>query len=250
MTYNKKYITKLIAASLLGDGHVGKPESKHCRFSLSQRHDHKDYLEWFANRIDCVTSLSIDYPSAAHKETRTVPFYDRSITIQPQLRLRTKTHPFFDKFRERMYGTGRKSVDLHYLTLLDAEFLAIWYQEDGSFSVDYRGKIPLPRIYIASESFSEAENVLLRKALKEKLDLDWNVHTSVNKLGNRTYKLYLSVKSANTFFELVTPYVVPSFYYKVNVERLTPGIRDDDIVQPVLKDTELDRNDLAVHVCT
>lgn len=213
MQRDNKYITKVIAASLLGDGSVSKiSENRNPVFEISLLSSHIDHLNYLEEVILPITTASYYI-----RKPEVFIYNNKESKRQEQTRLRTKAHPFFKKFRERMYPHGHKVVDPHYLTLLDWEFLAIWYQEDGYLTAYYsNGKHPQYRIGLSTNGFSYGDNHLLRSALKEKLNLDWNVTNHTNPNGSRSYKLILSPKQIDIVITNTSRYIQPSFEYKIN----------------------------------
>lgn len=206
------YLTKIVAASLLGDGYVGiRPDgSKNAHYVLRQVADHEDYVLWIQNKLNDLTSTRIQ----RHQPKPT----DLMKNPKEQLSLITKNHPFYTKFRERMYPNGHKVVDPHYLTYIDYEFLAIWYQEDGTLVNKPNPKVSdsyiRTEVYLYSLNFSYADNKLLSTAIYEKTGLHWNVQRHHSK-GNIYYKLYLAKKDIPTFMHGIEPYVQPTFRYKL-----------------------------------
>lgn len=209
---SEKYLTKIIAASLLGDGGVYIPPdgSKNAHYVLRQIAEHKDYVDYMRERIEFKIG------------TRTQTYNPKPTDImknpKPTLSLITRVHPFFTKFRERMYPNGHKVVDPHYLTLIDYEFLAIWYMEDGTLVNTPNPKVSKDyirqEVYLYSLCFSWADNKLLSKAIYEHTGLHWNVQRHHSK-GNIYYKLYLARKDIPSFMEGIGPYILPSFRYKL-----------------------------------
>lgn len=209
---DEAYITKVVAASLLGDASVNYANSKNPHFEISLISEHKDHLDFLETVLAPITRISW-YTRKAEE------FYigDKATRRKEQTRLRTQCLPFFEKFRQRMYPLGHKVVDPHYLTFLDWEFLAIWYMQDGHLSAYYaKDKYPQYAIGIASNSFSYADNHYLRIQLKEKLNLDWNVNKHTNTSGTLSYKLKLSATQIDYFCENIKPYIQPSFEYKID----------------------------------
>lgn len=235
---NEQYITKIIAASLLGDASIEKDSRSgtgNTNFSIALTQEHRDHLDYLCDVIEPVTSCSINEK------------HQLDIPRKLQWRLRSRKHPFFNKFHERMYGTGRKSVDPHYLTLLDAEFLAVWYMQDGYLSAYMSKKIyPQTRVGLCTNGFSYGENMNLRSVLKEKLDLDWHVQDDRTGSGNLTYRLILAPKDTDKMMNLIKDFIQDSFLYKVDVTGAIAKVisrtnnslkKDDDIVSSVLEDT-------------
>lgn len=210
---DNKELTKIVAASLLGDGHVTKePEGRNSHYELNQVITHRDYTDFIKNRLSELTRVRETIRSFKHSMPN----------AKDQIVLKTMSLPFYTKFRNRMYGTGVKAVDPHYLTLIDAEFMAIWYMEDGSRAVNEANS--QESVYLYTDSFSYGDNDLLRKAIMEKTGFVFNIHQRKNKHGLIKYRLYLYKKQNQRFFEYVAPHILPSFSYKLS-ERLAPAER-------------------------
>jgi hypothetical protein len=65
--------------------------------------------------------------------------------------------------------------------------------------------------YLNTHSYTFDEQIILKKALKSKFNLDTNIH----KHGDQ-YKLYIVAKSMSAFKSIVLPYYSSSFLYKLN----------------------------------
>lgn len=220
---NNEYLTKIVAASLLGDGHVSIPPdgSINAHYILSQISEHKDYVDFIAAKLSKVTNVRIQTSQPKVTDTMKAP--------KEQLRLITRVHPFYTKFRNRMYPNGHKVIDPHYLTLIDFEFLAILYQEDGTIvQTTHKKGYQRKEAFICTLSFSYADNMLLSKAIYEKTGIITSVHKHHSK-GKIYYKLYLSSKTLDKFMSGIEPYIVDTFRYKL-FERLAPLNKGDDIV--------------------
>lgn len=229
------YLTKIVAASLLGDGCVTIPNdgSINAKYLQSKTEPHRDYVDWFCDRIENITRVTKR------------DFQPKMKNAKPGIQISTGVHPFYTRFRERMYGTGRKCVDPHYLTLVDWEFLAVWYQEDGTMNVRQRPRDRRRDIQIslATDCFSYGDQMLLKVALKEKLGLEWNIRPYTSKKGNRMYNMHLLRKQAELFCETIDPFIQLSFKYKISYNR--PLIaKGDDIVESLWEHREVYRNDI------
>lgn len=236
---DNKYLTKIVASLLLGDGSITKDkrDNGNCCFEHSQIADHLDYLEYIKNILSEITTVSL----LKSKEARDVTF-PNGITsaCKEQWRIRTNRHPFFNSFRERMYGTGVKTIDHHYFSLFDWETLAIWYMDDGYISSPITKKddgrqYKHSRLGICSQGFSQSENFILKKFLKETFNLEFNLSQNKYPSGIK-YRLLLREKDIPVFLTGISKYILPSFEYKLNyhyeiLERVTPEInQDEDIV--------------------
>lgn len=219
MSINEKQLSKLLYYFSSFDGGV-YPSGKECRYVMNMREDNLDYISWVESVINEFTSTN---------KHNVIQRGNRS----PLVCLTSKAHPKFSKIRERLYTPdGKKVLDPHQLTLLDAEALAIIFMADGGTSLD-KGKYPEVKLH--TKGYSYFDNLALSKAIYEKT----GIRTTVNR-HNQYY--FLRVKSAdiNLFITTVHPFVLKSFSYKL--ERLAPAM-GDDIVCAVEQSTEVSRND-------
>lgn len=212
---NKKELVKVVAASLLGDGYINKEDGKNGRFRLTQIAEHRDHVEYLTTYLETLTRVVIDVQVARDN----IVICGKQTRSKETLRLRTMAHPKYTSFYERMYLNRIKVVDPHYLTLIDAEFMAIWFQQDGYMELG-RTDVVNPGISIATDNFSYGDQLLLRKAIIEKTGFIFNVRRKgTNSLGENTYRLHLYRKQTPEFTEYIRPFIQPSFEYKINVER-------------------------------
>ncbi len=207
---DKKILTKYVSAFVLGDGGLfrnGTPNSN-ARYMLSQTAAHKDYVEWQQCILNNLTSSEI-YEKAAYTDKA-------GWNHKTQLKLQTKSLPFFTTIRGRWYIDNKKVISPHDLLLLDAEFLAILYMDDGSLTTTSGRGRKFRRIDISTQAFSWADNMLLRDTIAHTL----NIHMDVKKTNYPSgikYALTLKHKYVPDFIEIVKPYVLPSFEYKIRL---------------------------------
>lgn len=238
---NKKDIMKVIAASLLGDGYIETPKGCiNSIFKLKLIEEHKDHLEYIAAYIENLTKIRYVFKNCAGPSI----IKGKPVQIKNAITLASNTHPIYTNFKERMYGTGKKCVDPHYLTLIDAEFLAIWYQQDGFLHHSKDCRNPTPDIQLCTDSFSFADCGLLRKSIIEKTGFIFNVHRRKKSDNLFAYRLVLTRKQRALFLDTVYPFIQPSFLYKTNLERQTVE-KTEEIVRTDEESSEIDRNDLS-----
>ena len=216
---DKKELTKLISYFAMGDGGVYYNGSN-CKFIMNMRSANKDYIDWVAEVVSEITSVTI----------KEVPDYNTDGYVrQPLTRLESKSHPFFTVLRNRIYVDKYKGLDPHTLKLLDWEALAILYMCDGSLYTDK----PNPKKGLINNSYnvnlnmkrlSYGDQFILKKTLKENLDLEWNINKH-----NQYYYLRLRCKDLDKFMEGITPYIKPSFSYKL-IRTENPEKSGGDIV--------------------
>lgn len=212
---DKKQLVKLISFFVMGDGGVyyngrlSKQNNKfagNCRFIMNMRSKNMDYIEHVAGIINNITSCKII--------TRKMKNID-GCNREQQHTIYSAQHPFFTKLRERIYTGTYKGLDSHYLKLIDGESLAILYMCDGSLSIETPGRVPRLKnnsynVTLNLKRLSEGDILMLKKAIKDNLNLEFNLQ----KQGKYKF-LRLRCKNVIQFMELVSPYIFPSFEYKL-----------------------------------
>lgn len=207
---DKKILTKYVSAFVLGDGGLfknGTPNSN-ARYMLCQTATHRDYVEWQQRVLNNLTS-SVIYEKEAYTDKN-------GWNHNNQLKLQTKSLPFFTTIRNRWYIENKKVISPHDLLLLDAEFLAILYMDDGSLTTASGRDRKFCRVDISTQAFSWADNMLLRDTIASKLGIHFDVGKSSYPSGIK-YKLTLKHKYVPEFIEIVKPYILPSFQYKIRL---------------------------------
>jgi hypothetical protein len=207
MSIDKKQLSKLVYYMTTFDGGVYKSGKNHS-FIMNMKKDNSDYLEFVKSTLENITSVQM-------KEQ---PDYNKDgFNRRPLVRLWSKSHPYFNSIRDRVYIDNHKVIDPHMLTLMDAEALAIIFMTDGSSNLDKRWTNPHCSITLCTKGFSYADNLILSKAIYE--------HCGIRTSVIRHYQYwYLNVKTADhqKFVDTVKPYTLPSFNYKL--ERIAPAL--------------------------
>jgi|GEM_PF-2552409 len=222
---DKKQLVKLISYIVMGDGGLYiTPSCKNAKFIMNMKKENEDYVFFCKNILENLTGTNLyerkDYNSDG---------YNR----KPQWRLESHSHPELTKIRDRIYTEKYKGIDPHALKMLDSEALAILYMCDGSLYVDMPEKSnkglvnPSYNVHLNMKRLSYGDQFILKKALKERLDLEWNI----NRHG-KYWHLRLRTKDVDKFMSLVAPYILPSFQYKLkeNFRVINPSKEGGDIV--------------------
>ena len=213
---DNKQLTKIISACILGDGGVYIPpdRSKNAHFILGQTADHNDHVEQIKAYTDTLTSCRV--------YTRIPKKPEGAMTVKPITKLITRVHPFYTTLRNRWYPNGYKVLDPHCLKLLDWEMMAIWYMQDGCKYPLKNPKLKINSgIYLATLNFTYGDNMIMRHAIAEKLNMHFTVAKHISR-GKHYWKLSLSQKCLEEFVEGVAPYIVDSFKYKLDLARRAP----------------------------
>lgn len=208
----RKQAIKIVAASLLGDGNIHRDNgTKNGRFQLTQIPEHKDHAEYVASFLEFLTAIR----RTEYSPKEDIIICGKKTRSKGRYMIVTRNHPFYTKVYNRWYGTGRKSIDPHYLKLMDFEMLAVWYQQDGSLGV--KNKCMYKRPLFMTDCFSLSEVQLLSKAVYEKLNIITSVIKNRKKDGSYYYRLAVSSKSVVNFVNGVRPFIQPSFEYKLDI---------------------------------
>lgn len=209
---DNKVLVKLISALAMGDGglYFQSNGNRNAYFAMNMLAKHSDYIDLCQGILENIAGCRQ---------------YDRKVegNRQPQIRLQSQAHPFFTKIRDRIYVDGYKSLDWHALEQLDWSVLAILYMCDGSMVVEHpnekKGLVnPSYNITLNLKRLCYADQFLLKKLLKEKLDLEWNVQRQ-----NQYHYLRLRSKDVDYFMENISCWVLDSFQYKVKSDFRTVG---------------------------
>jgi hypothetical protein len=231
--YGERELNKLIVSFVLGDGGLWIAKDSrvngNAQYHTSKLWKNLDYILMQSRVLSQVTKVYIlQIPSKGmHKLS---------------LRMNTMRHPKFTHIYRRIYATGRKALTYHDLIDFDSVSLANLIQDDGYINVTSPKH---HRIGICTENFSEPECKLLRDVIADKL----NVHSDLIRYKHK-FRLQFNRKQTDKVFDIVQPYIAPSYYYKI---RQTPSletvaswyyntIQDDGIVRTLLKDSDLYRN--------
>lgn len=208
---DKKELVKLISYIVMGDGGLYITQNcKNASFIMNMVKENEDYVIFCKEVLENLTGCAL---------TERVDYNTDGCNRKPQVILRSKSHPELTKIRERVYTGKYKGIDPHALKLLDWEALAILYMCDGSLVTDKADSEAGRKKGLKNDSYNVTLNLkrlsygdlfILKKALKEKLDLEWNINRQ-----NSYYYLRLRSKDVNKFMEGVTQYVLPSFQRKI-----------------------------------
>lgn len=200
-TMSKDQSKRLYYFSTFDGGLYVTGKCTNAKFIMNMREENRDYVEKVQQALE---DAGIGTNLYDRKDYNT-----DGCTRSPQLRLESKTHPKLTAIWERVYIDGHKVIDPHMLTMMDEEALSIIFMADGGRYVDKRCNAT-PTYSLHTKGYSYGDNFLLKKALKEKLDLEFNVRRH-----GKYWFLGLRAKDSERFEHLVSPYVLPSFGYKL-----------------------------------
>jgi recombination protein RecA len=205
---------EVVLGTLMGDGCLSPPvrrDSESARLRMGHGAKQSEYLDWKA-------SLLGNSPHCRTSNGKGAVFAD----FTPLAELH--------ELRSAVYlGDGKKFLSEDYLKALTPLALAIWYMDDGSFTlrskgVQQRTQGGSGRIEIYVEAMSDGSQERLRDYLGDTHGLDVRLRHA-GKAGKAV--LVFSTQATAKFQELIAPYVHPSMAYK-----LLPRFREQFMVEP------------------
>lgn len=223
LTTEKHYLNEqqwsVVLGSLLGDGNLSpnRRDRQGVRFRMGHGQQQAAYLEW---KTELLGNLS-------HSRTRNergAEFAD--FTPLPEL------HELYESV---YFGDGKKVVSWDYLKALTPLALAVWYMDDGCFTLRSKGSQERTRggsgrIEICVEAFSEGSRERMAQYLRDTHGLDV---TLCSKGEREVATLRFTTAATARFHELIAAYVPSSMEHK-----LLPDYRGRCAVAPVFDEPE------------
>ncbi|MBB3038496.1 intein-containing recombinase RecA [Hoyosella altamirensis] len=204
---------QVVLGALMGDGSLSpnRRGRNGVRFRMGHGEKQHEYLDW-------KTELLGNIGHSTRVGSTGAKFVD--LAPLPEL---AELH------RAVYLGDGKKFFSEEYLKALTPLALAVWYMDDGSFSVRSEGKQRRTRggsgrIEICVEAMSEGSRCRVRDYLRDTYGLDVRLRTA----GAREVAvLTFSTQASAQFQEIVAPYIAPSMDYK-----LLPRFRGQNTLAP------------------
>ena len=205
---DNKQLTKLLSYFIMGDGGVYQYNSDNAKFVMNMKLENKDYIDWVEKTLNEFVGT---------KQYIRKDYNDDGCNRKEQIRLESKSHPKLTTLRDRIYTDSYKGIDPHALLMLDWEAMSILYMCDGSLVEqkpdNKKGLINSSwNLTLNMKRLSYGDQLLLKKAIKEKLDVEFNI----NRQG-KYYYLRLRCKDVEKFCKGVQPYMKNSFMYKIRM---------------------------------
>ncbi len=205
---------QVILGSIMGDGNLSRPvrtTDSSARFRMGHGAKQAGYLDW-------KVSMLANIPHARTTNAKGALFAD----FTPLSEL--------GELREIVYqGDGKRHLTWEYLKKLTPLALAIWYMDDGAFTVRSKGvqertRGGSGRAEICVEAMSPGSRDRLLHYLRDTHGLDVKLTVrGVRKIS----VLQFSTAATEKFQKIIAPYVHPSMEYK-----LLPRFRGQFTVEP------------------
>ena len=188
----------VLIGTLLGDGSLAM-HGHHARVFVKHKAAHRSLAEFKWVAFSRFTSMRL------HE-------FDQRLRGKryPCVQFVTRTHPVFTAWRRRFYLGGHKIVPSDVSELLSPLAAAVWFMDDGS--ADHTG------VTLQTHSFRDVEVQRLRAALSERFDI-----VATLRENKRHLILYIGKRELPKFAEIISPFLLPDFEYKLVPRRsLTP----------------------------
>jgi recombination protein RecA len=209
---------QVILGGLMGDAALSPSRilsSLGTRFRMGHGSRQVEYLDWKA-------SLFGNIDQSRSTNAKGAVFLD--LTPLPELA----------ELRQAVYlGDGKKHLSWDYLKALTPLALAVWYMDDGAFTIRAKGVQERTRDGSGrSEICIEAMSPGSRERLVEHLADTFDLHPRLVAKGRRQVAVLIFPKDETAkLHALIAPYVHPSMQYK-----LLPRYRDQFAVEPQFVD--------------
>lgn len=216
-------LKQFMLGSMLGDGYltkIPKNTKQNSKLSIAHKKDHYDYIKFkydLLNKYELVTKLSYNKIYNSRYKQGYIEEY----------RFKSKSHPYFTKYRNSFYPEGLKVLPNAIQKLSDFG-LAVWYMDDGN--------VTNVGANIATNSFSSEELAFVQDTLLT----NFNLTTTLQKCSG-SYKLYISKKVFPYFKEIVNPHIVPIMQYKLIPYKQRVLNKEDELLEPLTRNGDGDQ---------
>jgi recombination protein RecA len=204
---------QVVLGGLMGDGNLSpnRRDRSGTRFRMGQGAKQAEYLDW---KVSLLSNIG---------HTRTVNAKGAVFADFTPLAELAELHDAV------YFGDGKKHLTWEYLKSLTPLALAVWYMDDGSFTVRSKGVQARTvggtgRIEIVVEAMSPGSRDRLVSYLRDTHKLDVQL---VTKGVRQISAIRFTTAASEKFQKLVAPYVHPSMDYK-----LLPRFRGQFVVEP------------------
>uniref|UniRef100_A0A6H1ZMC1 Putative homing endonuclease n=1 Tax=viral metagenome TaxID=1070528 RepID=A0A6H1ZMC1_9ZZZZ len=221
MNLNRSEIRSAIIGMVIGDGCLSKRyENGNAYYQMTHKEGSYEYMLWKQKILNKITSSTI-HPTKRILNGKTFKGYH----------LGTKRHPIFTKLYNRFYYKKVKVLDEYLVKSITPLAFAIMYMDDGTYG---NANKKSDSFFLCTQNFDYANQLLLKKSLKIKFNLDWNLNkANVRKDGTYNYRLRLANRCNEDFLNIISMYVdlVPCMKYKLG-SHANISLKDIDIVRP------------------
>lgn len=189
----------ILLGTVLGDGCLQKTGKKNARLRLEHRENQKEYLLWKGKQFPRLFLGKPEYLERIHPDTKGIYAY---------WRWQSNSTPVLGKWHSMFYKNGKKHIPEELGKLLTQPIaLAVWYMDDGTFYHNNHNRYSM--IYLGKVSKEEA-NIAVEAILR-----NFRIQAKVYDKKKKGFALFFSVVETKKMHDLVRPFMLPIFNYKL-----------------------------------
>lgn len=184
-------LTKLqrsvIIGTLLGDGYLRiVPGRANAFLEINHSITQKEYVDWKYEMLKSVCKSG--------------PIQIKGNGTRIAYRFTTRQSEELTSLYQTFYQKGKKIIPE--ILEIDPISLAVWFMDDGS-------KCRESDVYLNTQQFDVEDQKKLISFLQK-----WGIESTLNK-DKIYWRIRIKKSSINTFFKIISPYIIPSMNYKI-----------------------------------
>ncbi|MBI2338217.1 hypothetical protein HYU95_03440 [Candidatus Daviesbacteria bacterium] len=186
---------EILVGLMLGDGCL-ELQHKNPRLRVDHSMKQKDYIEWLYSQFK-------DFCNQRPHQLNRVD--KRNGRIYDHYLLTTRTSLAFRKYFNMFYAEKKKTIPKNLMDLLKSKLtLAVWYMDDGFKRGDCSS------LYLCTSGFKLEDQKFLQEILEKLYGFKTKIH-----FASKNARIYFPVQFAKEFCNLVRPFILPQFTYKL-----------------------------------
>lgn len=188
----------ILVGSMLGDGTLRKQGArKNALFEVNHSVKFKTYVDWKWKHFQ--------------EYVLTPPKSRLGKGVRVAYRFTTRSLPIFTSYYRWFYPNQKKQLPDN--IKLDAKGLAVWFMDDGTRCRN--------ATYFNTQQFRIAEQCLLRRQLKK-----IGIRSTLSR-DKQYWRLYVDTESTKRLMQIISPYVLSCFQYKLRYDPVTTESKDE-----------------------
>ena len=197
---------EILVGSLLGDATISKSKSIAFNVKFEQKLANEEYV----NHLYEIFEPYVGTPPRVRDITGGGAKDRQSIWFRTYRHIDFKF--YYDLFYRKTNQTDlrKKQVPKIIHRFLTPRALAYWFMDDGSYYFNKSKNSQQKVHYFNTQGFSYENIKILKKALKLNFNFDTNIYRD-----RKYYLLYIQPQSKDDFINLIKPYVLEIFDYKL-----------------------------------
>lgn len=218
---NKSEIVGFLLGTLLGDATIYRGQSFSCEQTSLPLIELKQY---YLSNLPLVKHPRAKQNVEIYTRTREDIRYKTLKTVYAV----HKTHPWIKDLYSLCYLNGRKTLNASWLKKLTHSGVAAWIMDDGY--MDYKPQNSTRNLRICTDHFSEFEVKLCCQFFSERYNIGSKIYWRKWK-NSIVPRLSFNASSTQKLASVIYPYMLPEFYYKIDLHYLEETINSCRVIQ-------------------